>query len=489
MIDFPCKCGYAFSVPLDQAGAMIQCPVCGLLADVPRLSDLAQLNPDGTFAFDEHASPTDMTTASDLHGIFTNRTTSTYGVVKDLRPTAAHFSAIDEVEEIAPLAAPRYDPVTGELIRPLPLKDEKPIPVISIGTLIDPANPAHQTAGADEEEEIPLPVEAIPQTAVPPIPTPRKLGYAIGDTRKQVTFKTLAVELLMPANAAVMFFVFLLYILGYYTSFGLVKWADTAEFTTIWPMLLFNLPMWMILSHLASVIEDTGPDAIDELPRPLRDISLGEDFIHPLLGIVLAGVLCFWPTVLAIHKLNFINPAALPLLFALALLGSFFLPAVLLTTVTGTTLLNLRFDRLLAVMRLAGVSYFASIALFLLAIIPSVYFLAAGVLFHPLPATPINLRLNRPTTMLGMLLLTVYLLHFFAWHLGLLYRQHHDQYPWLAQRHIKTPKSQRGLSPQPNMETRARVLSSSQPHEFAADRPTGKPARRALSANRRPPLL
>ena len=54
MITFPCKCGYSFEVPQDMAGGLIQCPTCGLLADVPLLSDLPTLNQDGTFGFTDN---------------------------------------------------------------------------------------------------------------------------------------------------------------------------------------------------------------------------------------------------------------------------------------------------------------------------------------------------------------------------------------------------------------------------------------------------
>ena len=31
----------------------------------------------------------------------------------------------------------------------------------------------------------------------------------------------------------------------------------------------------------------------------------------------------------------------------------------------------------------------------------------------------------------------VYLMHYFMWYLGLMYRSHHDQFPWVLQRHIR----------------------------------------------------
>jgi hypothetical protein len=37
-----------------------------------------------------------------------------------------------------------------------------------------------------------------------------------------------------------------------------------------------------------------------------------------------------------------------------------------------------------------------------------------------------------------MLLVGIYLSHAFAWYLGLMYRAHHGQFPWILQRHIST---------------------------------------------------
>jgi hypothetical protein len=32
--------------------------------------------------------------------------------------------------------------------------------------------------------------------------------------------------------------------------------------------------------------------------------------------------------------------------------------------------------------------------------------------------------------------MTIILLHFASWHLGLIYRRHHDQFPWVLQKHV-----------------------------------------------------
>jgi hypothetical protein len=37
----------------------------------------------------------------------------------------------------------------------------------------------------------------------------------------------------------------------------------------------------------------------------------------------------------------------------------------------------------------------------------------------------------------------IYLMHLFAWYMGLVYRAHHEQFPWILQRHIRDPNRHR----------------------------------------------
>jgi len=388
------------------------------------LSDLANMNPDGTFVFQDINTPVDKTTAADLYRVFSNKTTDSRGREKDLRHTSEQIAAIGTQEQTAPRSPPRYDPVTGELIRPLQFKDEQPVPVLSIGVEADPS------------EVIPLPVIPIPVPIKAPI---RSLAYAVGDARKRVTLKTLALELLMPANTVVMFFVLLLYVLGYFTTMGVATYTERFVMT-VWPFLIVNLPMWLVLSHAGCVIEDTGPDAIDELPRPLRNFAFSEDILTPLFRMLLAILICFTPMVLLYRNLDPANPMTLPIVLTFALVGAFLFPAIALTTVTGTTILNLRPDRVGSVIKQCGIAYPASVILFLLAAIPSTYYIAGELLFRLVFVGPFFERINSPVLMLPLMMVSVYLLHFFCWHLGMMYRANHDQFPWLAQRHVKTDR-------------------------------------------------
>jgi hypothetical protein len=431
MINFPCKCGHPFSLPDDQAGGLIQCPDCHLLADIPTLSDLANMHDDGTFAFEE-SLVNDTTTAADLHRVFTTKTTNSQGIEKDLRPTLDHFKAIGTQDLAKPRPAPRYDPVTGELIRPLELKDEEPTPVLSMGTLVDPGE-----IEADDEEPMPV----TPVRAQPILPA-HSLGYAIGDARKHVTLSTLGLELLMPANAIVIFFIFILYVMAYYTTSAIATYAERF-IHVVWPLLLVNVPMWLALAHYGCTIEDIGPDAIDELPRPLRNFSLGEDIIGPLFRILLAGVICFWPAILAYRALDTESPHAVLAMMLLAMAGAYPFPAVLLTAVTGSTILNLRPDRVIAVIRLSAGNYLISVFLFVIAAVPSVYFLAGELLFRLQLTGPVFHLIDTPRLMLPLMILAVYLAHFFCWHLGLMYRANHNRFPWVAQYHVKKNDSTR----------------------------------------------
>lgn len=53
MIRFNCHCGRGLQVPQSLAGQSVQCPACGLLASVPELEDLPNLEVDGTFTLSD----------------------------------------------------------------------------------------------------------------------------------------------------------------------------------------------------------------------------------------------------------------------------------------------------------------------------------------------------------------------------------------------------------------------------------------------------
>jgi hypothetical protein len=446
MIQFPCKCGHRFNLPHDMAGGLTQCPDCGLLADVPTLSDLAHLGADGTILLNDaplKSAADAVQSVAQMHRAYSNRTTDSRGVEKDLRPDAELFRRIGDEptpEDAAAVyarparPAPKYDPVTGERIRPLELKHRPDIPSAPIAAIPVVSIESPEAESAAELVAIPVHVaEPIPLRAAPPV---KSISYASNATRRRVGPATLAIELFMPANTIVMFFVLLAYIAAGFAAH--VLWVGSALIGFV-SLQVLNLPVWLILAHYGAVIEDTGPDGRDELPRPLRNLSLGEDIINPFSWWALAGLICYWPALLcALPRVPVSDDLRPILIAAFALAGSALMPAVLLTTVAGSTLENLRPDRLLGVILSCGVEYIVSIGAFLLAA------LSAAIILIPPPAVavllrnPVLIRLREPYFFMPLLTISVYLGHYFAWHLGLMYQAHHEEFPWVMQRHIST---------------------------------------------------
>src|SRR4051812_23125803 len=139
MINFPCHCGFAFSVPDDLAGGLIQCPRCKRLNDVPTLSDLAHLDESGIYKLDAPTTPLvkeDTQRVQELTYVFTRERFDSQGNPIDLRPTPEESLRGPEPVPVEIDTSggpgnvgktPKYDPVTGELIRPVEVKpDQKP---------------------------------------------------------------------------------------------------------------------------------------------------------------------------------------------------------------------------------------------------------------------------------------------------------------------------------------------------------------------------
>src|SRR5688572_27378357 len=129
MIAFPCHCGHKFAVGEDMAGGMIQCPHCGRLNDVPLLSDLGHIAEDGTYNLELRPEPEDQTDAlPELTRLYMKSRVDEHGNEIDLRQTMddIYESGGDEIPlelagEVRP-GAPKYDPITGELIEPMEVK-------------------------------------------------------------------------------------------------------------------------------------------------------------------------------------------------------------------------------------------------------------------------------------------------------------------------------------------------------------------------------
>jgi hypothetical protein len=405
MIRFPCHCGHLFNLTEDQAGGMIQCPLCGRLNDIPTLSDLENLESDGSFKVQEQVLATDPDHMPEVHRAFTRSHFDARGQEIDLRPSVddilrAGTSETFELADDAESAKPKYDPFTGELVRPLDVKHE------------------------EQPREVPMAKAAI--------------TYAAGAQRQHTTASTILLELLAPMNAIVMVFVFL-----FYFTAGLANLFMTwiANLFLAIPVMFINPIIAMIIAHYANIVDETGPEQKDELPRPLRNLSFHEDLWWPFRNFMGAVFLCYGPLIVL-----WMNREHIPLAEALAIMlmvsGTFFFPAVLLTTLSSGTVANLRPDRLLGVIRACGGAYLLLVLAWgavwpiFMVIFGGPYVLPSEYLQRPFEAD----AFGEPPVVLMMTIVNLYLAHFFFWYLGLNYRRHHMSFPWVMQRHISTRK-------------------------------------------------
>ena len=431
MIRFSCKCGFEFNLTDDRAGAMVQCPRCALLVDAPRADELAWMGPDGTLAIDESADPGPPVpgqTLAEMYRTFSRKATDDRGEPLDRRGRA---DAPDVQTHQPERIAPRYDPVTGERIIPLALREEKPQPVIAMAVEADPSE-------IDTFPDDAASVMAIPVASAGPV---RSLGYATGDAGRAVTVKSLAADLLArPANVTVLFFVFWFYVAAALLAMPLVTLADVLHVPPAVANLL-NVPLWLLAAHYGCVVQETGPELMDELPRPLRNLDLGEDLFGPAVRVAAAAAICYGPMVAVAAVTGMAKPQAAAGTLLLMGLGSLLFPAVVLTLLTGTTVLNLAPHRVIGVMVECGSQYVVS-AIGAAAVLA----LSAGVVLGP-AVLPVLERFKVAHLADGLaaqaaaLTVTVYVTHAFAFHLGFLYRAHHHGFPWLAQRHVPTPRA------------------------------------------------
>lgn len=382
------------------AGGQIQCPHCGRLNDVPSLNDLANLSADGTYKVDPSTLKAEADRMAQLRRTFTRSKQDESGQSIDLRPTLDEVDQIgaDEIplslaEQIRP-AAPKYDPETGELVRPL---NVTPI---------------------DRPDESTIPVAG------------RAIEYADGEAAGRYFSGRILLELLLPVNLVVMLFVLLAHVLAQLTLYIIFGWVIS----------LFIAGL--IMAHYATVVEEIGPEDRDELPRPLRNAGIGDDLWRPFCHFFLSMAACYWPMLtawyLGITHGDALLISSVPVLFGL---GGFLFPAVLLTmTTSGAPLANLRPDRIWSIIRQSGGGYLASVIFCLLA--SGLYlWLLVGIDLLPRQwrvANPWVTNLNHFVIFYLLTWIAIYLTHLFAWHLGLLYRRHHDRFNWTLQRHIPT---------------------------------------------------
>ena len=441
MIQFPCPCGHAFSLDDDQAGGFVQCPTCHRLNDIPALGEIHQIASDGTYILEPPVPrPQTEDVVADLAYIYQKSVRDNEGNEIDLRTTPAELEAIGkgELRPLVPVAIngkripPRYDPETGELI-----------------TSFDVAEKNGNEADSDE---IPMAKPA--------------LNYATGEAANKHLFLKLFVNLLNPLNVAVMFAVFCVHLL--LMPVLLVVFAGIM-------FLIVAIPFigGAILAHYGNVIEDVGPHERDELPRPLRDVGWHEDLWSPFCHVFGSLMICYAPAFVLpgiLHRFDVSDAGRLAVMFLLAAAGTLIFPAVLLTLQCGNTVLNLRPDRVAKVMSTCGKDYLFTLVAWIVA--------APVYLWGFLGTTAALIEIMHPTGMsnwiiswtftLPALAAGIFLTHYFCMCVGMLYRVHYDQFPWVLQRHERTIKDVKtpGLPPS---RRRGKLLTTSTEGNISRD--------------------
>jgi len=411
MIEFPCRCGHVFRVEEDQAGGMLQCPQCRRLNDVPAHSDLGNLTDEGIYKIDEPPGAKPYA-AADLAYVYQRGANDAHGQGIDLRLTQADINNVGSGEPIPLVSdyvshdhAPRYDPETGELIQP------------------------HELKASDE-----------PQINPGSVPWARPaIGYASGTTARGASFTNGFVQLLTPGNLAVMIAVFFFFhVLTWPLVF--VSFVGIGFFDLLIPVFFA-----LVLSHYGNVIEDIGPMEKDELPRPLRDLGWYEDIWSPFVAMFGAMLICYgiWaPLPSIVFDLTGAQWLIVPTAVLIYAAGTFFLPAVMLTLQTSGTIWNLRPDRVLGVISACGPGYLLAVVTWVIATTTYLW----GWTGTALALGSLMFSLNTPQWLtswafvLPALLVGIFSMHYYCLCLGLIYRAHHAQFPWILQRHIRTEK-------------------------------------------------
>ena len=171
-------------------------------------------------------------------------------------------------------------------------------------------------------------------------------------------------ELLRPVNLFVMFVIFFEHVL---LNIVLMCPSGIAMLLLAPAMMLF-----ILLAHYGCVVDEIGPEDRDELPRPLRSLGWSDDLWGPFKATMAALVLSYLPVFILLPIAIAGHTLPLPGILAagaFALGGSFFFPAIFLTTTTSGTALNLTPGRVMAVISRCGSGYFGAVGLYLAAIV------------------------------------------------------------------------------------------------------------------------
>lgn len=443
MIEFPCPCGqFKFSLQDDMAGGLVQCPRCRRLNDVPTHEQMLELDDTGVYKLDEPPPvPDTEKIVRSATRAFTRDRVDADGYEIDLRTTSDDVRRAHSIERVEPTEAggaydlkdeaepdkdrPKYDPETGELIRPLDIK-----PDLNAPPKIDP--------------------RAVPMAS-------RAMPVEVQDEDHPGPWDALLIpaKLLRPINVIVMSLIFFCHVFSQ-LMIGLVAWG-------FWLIAFFFLiAQALFLSHYGNVVDEIGPTGRNELPTPLRSVNWHDDTWGPFWRMILSLTICYGPSIATLMRTRIPVEIRLIVAAVFGALGTAMFPAVLLTAQTSGTWLNLRLDRLWGVVKVCGAEYALPLILWIVCL--PLYFYGAnmlylltfahsqGMFFDAVGLSPGLARALRNASSgyvwliaYGMLIGGIFLMHWFCWSLGLLYRRHHPRFPWLYQRHDR--KARDGMPP------------------------------------------
>jgi len=199
-----------------------------------------------------------------------------------------------------------------------------------------------------------------------------------------------------------------------------------------------GLGLLLVASHYVNVLDDLGPQFLDEVPAVLRDGELGDDVAVPFGRLLLAATLCFGPAAVLWQWVGAF--ALLP-----GLVGVLAAPMVLLTIVEASTPGNLSPGRVIVAARACGWGYLQAVGLFVVAaalhagavtlLVESCVVANGRSLLVPRSPPPL---LPVVAGAYALALPAVYAAHLFAAWTAALYRQHHEDFGWLCQRHERS---------------------------------------------------
>jgi hypothetical protein len=397
MIDFPCTCGNSFSLPDDQAGGSLQCPKCGLLVSVPTLDDLRNLDADGAYTLDFAPTEKDRRAEERIHPV---------GARRNQQPEPEEIPL--EADPTAAPITPRYDPFTGELIRAITV--EKHVQSVAAKT----------------------------PTRTQPISKLKDRGKVTPPPKN--SWLVLLGEMCMAHN------VFVLLVM---TVLNVLLGAGLFVVISIRATMFFFMPTVLLMvcfGYFSLIVQETGPGEKEELPRPLREFELKSDIWEPFLHFALSVVPCLLPAAI-IYMQAGDTPAGRWISAGLAVAGAFFFPAMFMSLSINGVVANLRPDRVLGVIFKAGWAYLPVPIAWSMGLACIVNGMAAlynsGVsLFDrvdpDLYMVPVW-NVHSCLAAVGFIIAGLYLSYYACWQLAMIWRKHHREFPWVAQRFKTQP--------------------------------------------------